>query len=229
MLPELPEIPAWIPYFVLGGIAFIIVVVPLKILWEATTSRRERSQKVEKFLDRLRERFNEVSFRRGIIGPSRVTFKHNARKVTLWIADLDELVVQLDENISCKMPMVVKTKGRWTPKWALLGLRPLPRVLTHDSMIDDAVAIYATAALASYLYEVVQFSVTKEGKPSEVADSLIVLRRAPGVRKFRLTMTPEGPLRIRLRLSTEDMLYRPDQLESVIHHLQRLYDTLVAY
>jgi len=226
-IPEI-NIPAWLPWFILGGIGFVVIAVPLKMIWDATRGRRERSHKIETFIDRLRERFGEVVMHRGIFGPSRVTMKHEGRKVTVWIADLNEIVVQLDENVGCPFAGVIKTRGRFRWKWALLGLRPIRLFETHDPMIDDAVAIYAEGAFAGYLYELIHDSVTVEGKPSGVAESLIVLRRAPGVRRFRLTMAPGGPMRMRIRMHAEDLLYRPDQMEAVVHHLQAIFDKLAG-
>ncbi len=227
-LPDL-HIPAWLPYFVFGGIAFIVIIVPLKFLWEATKGRRERSHKIEKFIDRLRERFAEVVLHRGIFGPSRVTLKHESRKLTIWISDVDELVVQLDENIGCPFAGVIKTRGRFRTKWAMIGMRILPLFETHDAMIDDAVAIYTSGPFGGYLYELVHSSINLEGKPSGVAESLIVLRRAPGVKSFRLWMTPGGPLRFRVRMHAEDLLFRPDQMETIVHHLHQLYDKFAGY
>ncbi len=230
-MPQIPDfsIPAWLPYFIFGGIGLVIILVPLKILWEATKSRRERSHKLEKFIDRLRERFGEVVFHRGLFGPSRVTMKHEGRKLTIWIADLDELIIQLDENIGCPFAAVIKTRGRWRTKWAMIGLRVLPLFQTHDPMIDDAVAIYTDGPFGGYLFELIHSSVTKEGKPSGVAESLIVIRRAPGVKSFRLWMTPGGPMRLRVSMHAEDMLYRPDEMETIVHHLQQLYDKFAGY
>lgn len=226
-MPHLPDLPSWLPAFLIGGVALIVIGVPLKILWEATRSGRERSDKIGKFVDRLRERFSEVAFHRGAIGPSRVSFKHEGRACSIWISDVGEIAVQLDETIGCPFPLVVKTKGRWTPGVAFVGLRGLPRVLTHDPMVDDAVAIYTTESFGGYLRELILDGMRVDGKPSGVAESFVVLRRAPGVRSFRLTAAPGGQMRLRLRLHGEDLLFRPDEMESIVHHLQALYDRLV--
>src|SRR5262245_32686294 len=226
-MPHLPDLPPWLPYFLIGGVALVVVGVPLKILWEATRAGRDRSMKIGQFVDRLRERFGEVALHRGMIGPDHISFKHEGRPGSIWISGVDEIALELDEKIGFPFPLVVKTRGRWTPPTALLGWRTLPRIEIHEPMIDDAVAIYTTEVFGGYLRELILEGLPGEGKPAGVAESFVILRGALGVRSFRLTSTPGGQLRIRLRFHSEDLLFRPDDMESIVHHLHALHDKLV--
>jgi hypothetical protein len=184
---------------------------------------------MDQFADRLRERFNEVEVRRGIIGPTCVNFKHDGRKVALAVHGEDDMVVRLDESVSPKFPVVVKTQRRFLFPWALVGLRILPRVRTYDALVDEAVALYAEPVFGGYMRDVLNNSINLEGKASGLAESLIVLRRLAGVRRFRLWAAPEGAISIRLVLRTQDVFFRPDELESIVHHLGVVYDHFVKY
>lgn len=223
------RIPEWVQLFVLAGIGLVIVAVPLRLIWAATRGARLHGEKMDQFADRLRERFNEVKVHRGIIGPASFSFKHERRKFAVTVHDMRSLVVRLDESPSPKLPCVVTTKGRFTPPWAMLGLRVLPRVEMCDSLVDDAVAFYADAAFGGFVRDMITDAATIEGKPSGIVDSLTVIRRLAGVRKFRLAMVPEGAMSLRLKLRTEDVFYRPDALESACHHMGELYDRFVKY
>lgn len=229
------QIPDWLPWFLWGGLALVVVGVPLRVLWTATRRGRDRSERSAKFVDRLRERFGEVALRRGVVGPDRVVFSHDGREGAVWIDGDHGLTIEAGGNVGFPVPFIVKTKGRWTGGTAFLGLRPLPRIEIHDAMIDDAVAIYTTPTFGGWLRERILEDLDARPEPakgeiarqSTVAESLVVLRRAPGVRSFRLTGRPGGRLRLRLRLHSEDLLYRPDEMESLVHHLVNLYDRLV--
>ncbi len=223
------RVPEWIQYFVLAGIGLVVIAVPLRIIWAATRGLRKHNDKMDEFADRLRERFNEVQVKRSIIGPTCVHFKHESRKASVTVHGDQDIVVRLDESISPKFPVVVKTQRKLLFPWAFVGLRVLPRIRTFDALVDDAVAIYAEGAFANYLRDVLNNSITREGKASGLSESLTVLRRLSGVRKFRLSAAPEGAIAVRLVLRTQDLFFRPDELESVVHHLGVVYDHFVKY
>jgi hypothetical protein len=170
-----------------------------------------------------------VRVRRGILGPTCIDFKHEGRALSLVVYDEKALVVRLTENVAPKFPCVITTQRRFLFPWALVGLRLLPRVRTFDPLVDEAVALYATPVFASYLRELILDAINLEGKPSGVAESFIVLRRLAGVRRFRLSTAPEGAMTMRLALRTEDVLHRPEELESIVHHMGELYDRFVKY
>src|SRR5262245_25571680 len=132
------RVPEWIQYFVLAGIGLVVIAVPLRIIWAATRGLRKHNDKMDEFADRLRERFNEVQVKRAIIGPTCVHFKHENRKATVTVHGDEDIVVRLDESISAKFPVVVKTQRRFLLPWALVGLRVLPRIRTFDALVDDA-------------------------------------------------------------------------------------------
>ncbi len=223
------RIPEWIQIFVLVGIGFVLIAVPLRIIWAATKGARAHAEKMDQFGDRLRERFNEVKAHRGIIGPTSFTFKHEGRRYSVTVHDMKSLVMRLEDTPSPKLPCVIKTKGRCVLPWAMVGLRVLPRVEMYDSTMDDAVIFYAGPIFGSYVRDSITDAVTIEGKPSSIVESVIVLRRLAGVRKFRLWTVPEGAMCVKLALRTEDVFYRPDALESVAHHMAQLYDRFVKY
>jgi hypothetical protein len=107
------------------------------------------------------------------------------------------------------------------------SFRVLSRILTHDPLIDDSVALYATPIFGSYLRDVALDGMPAEGKPTGLAESLVILRQLPGVKHFELRMSPSGGFRVSFLLRSDDMLYRPEELESAVHHAFQLYDLLV--
>jgi hypothetical protein len=223
------QIPPWVPIFVMAGIGLVVVAVPLRLLWKATKSLRARGEKLDQFADRLRERFNEVSQHRGLLGPSSISFKHERRRVSVTVHGLRSVTVRLDETPTPKFACVITTNRRFLPPATLAGLRLLPRIRTFDSLLDDAVAIYATPVFGAFLRDMIADAITIEGKPSGLVESLICLRRLSGVRRFRLWTAPEGAMAVRLSLRTEDFFFRADQVESVVHHMGTLYDKIVKY
>jgi hypothetical protein len=61
-----------------------------------------------------------------------------------------------------------------------------------------------------------------------LVESLTVLRSLKGVRRFRLECTGDAVLSATLDLSSDELLVRPDQLESLLHHLRQLRVMLSA-
>jgi hypothetical protein len=223
------DIPLWIQIFVVAGIVLIIFVVPIRILWEMTRGARDRKRRVQEFADRLREKFAGVEIKKSVLGPDKIAFKHEDRKLTMQFPEDDEVLLSFDVNIAPKFPLVIKTKGgiEWPVAWE--GFRCLGRIRIYDPVLDDYVLIYSTPLFGAYLREAAQAAIPLQGKPKGITESIVILRRVPGVRKFRLTMSESRGFRIWFRLRTQDLVYRPDELEAVIHHAGRLYDALVLY
>lgn len=223
------DVPIWIQIFVITGIVLIVIAVPIRILWELTRGGRERRKKIHDIADRLRERFREVSLTRTPFGADRIRFKLDGRPVTLFFPDEDELLLRLDVKIAPKFPCVIRSKGGMEWPVAFEGMRFLRRIRTFDPLLDDAVIIYSTSLFGAYVRELARDQIGLEGKPKGIAESLIVLNRTPGLRRFRLLMSELGGFRLHLHLRTEDLRYRPDEMEAVVHHALRLYDALVLY
>ncbi|GEM_PF-6894564 len=221
------DVPLWIQIFVITGIILILFVVPIRILWEMTKGGRDRRKRIEDFAGRLRERFDEVETKRSVFGTDVIRFKHEGRSVSISLPEKDEVVVRLEVPSPPKFPCVIRTKSGIAWPFALEGIRLLPRIRIYDALLDDAVLIHSTRPFGDYLRELALAAVPPKGKPAGIAENIIVLRRAPGLRWFRLMMSEGGGFRVRFRLRAEDLLYRPDELESVVHHATALYDSLV--
>lgn len=225
------EVPHWVQVFVLVGIALVVIVVPIRILYEMTKDSRERNRRFKDLSNRLRERFGGVESHRTLFGMSRIQFLHEGRPVAVTQPADDEILIQLEPKVEPKFHVIARTLGAWTPAVAVMweSFRVLPRVLTHDPLIDDSIALYATPLFGSYLREAALDGIPAEGKPTGLAESLVVLRKMPGVRKFELRMSPSGGFRLSFKLRSDDMLYRPEELESAVHHAFQLYDLMVRY
>lgn len=223
------EIPNWIQGFVLVGIALVMVVVPVKVIWEMTRGSRERSEKIRGLADRLKGSLGNVKFESGFLGPDRVRFTYEERKGVIAQPRADELAIRLEPDVAPAFPAVIRTRGRvewpFTVLWE--AFRVLGRVRTYDPLIDETLLVYAGAGFGSYLRALALDEVAAEGKPTALVESLVILRRMPGVRRFELVMSPSGGFRVHYRLRTEDLLFRPEDLESAVHHAFKLYDLLV--
>ena len=226
---QAPAIPGWIQTFVLVGIGLVILIVPIKVLFEMTKGARDRMSKLRDFADRLKERFGAVRVERGVLGPSAVRFTHEGRPGIFLRPEEDELILRLEPKVRPGSCLIVETHGRIDWGFAVVwdSFRVLRRVRTHDPLIDESLAIYASGVFGAYLRELALDGIPAQGKPTGLAESLVVLRRLPGVSRLKLVMSPAGGFRIALRLRADDILYRPDELEAVVHHAWQLYDLLV--
>jgi len=224
-----PAIPGWIQAFVLVGIGLVVLLVPIKVIFEMTKGSRDRMSKLRDLADRLKERFGAVHVERGVLTPSLIRFTHEGRPAVFVRPEEDELILRLEPKVRPGSCLIVETLGAIDWGFAILwdSFRVLRRIRTHDPLIDESLAIYATGAFGSYLRELTLDGIPAQGKPTGLAESLVVLRRLPGVARMKLIMSPTGGFRLALRLRADDILYRPDELEAVVHHAYRLYDLLV--
>jgi hypothetical protein len=208
-----------------------VVVVPIRILYEMTKDSRDRNKRFQDLADRLKEKFGTVDAHRTIFGMSRIEFKHDGRPASVYQPGDDEILIQLEPKIEPKFHLIARTRGALTPPVAMMweSFRILPRILTHDPLIDDTIALYATPIFGSYIREAALDGIPAEGKPTGLAESLVILRKMPGVRRFELRMSPSAGFRLSFRLRTDDLLYRPEELESAVHHAFQLYDLLVLF
>jgi hypothetical protein len=223
------EIPNWIQTFVLVGIALVLIVVPVKILWEMTRGSRDRSRKTGDLAARLKERFGGVRVEGGALGPRRIHLTSEGRAAVVVQPEPDELVIRLEPKLAPKWHAVIRTRGRLSLPWTVMweSLRILPRRRTFEPLLDESLDFYAAGSFGAYLRELALDGLPAGGKPSGLAESLVVLRRMPGARSFEFRMSPSGGFRVRFLLRAEDLLHRPDELEAAVHHAFRLYDLLV--
>lgn len=222
-------IPSYILYFVLGGIVLLLLVIPIRMVWLATRGSREREGKLRDFADRLKEKFREVAYVRGAFGYSGVRFQHEDRTFSMAVPSDRRALLKIEGPVHPAFHIFLREK-RWTClPWKFLweSLQLLRRFRIHDPLIDDDIALYSSGAFAAYLHDLVQKDIPAEGKPEGVAESLVVLSKLPGVRSFRITMSPSAGLRLHLRFRTEDLFYRPEEMESAAHHLAQLYNVFV--
>jgi hypothetical protein len=214
---------------VLVALGLVVVLVPLKVLLELTKGARARMAKLRDLAERLKERFGAVHVERGVLVPSLIRFTHEGRPATLSRPEEDELLLRLEPRVRPGSCLIVRTQGAIDWGFAVLwdSLRVLRRIRTHEPLIDEALAIYASGSFGQYLRELALDGIPAEGKPTGLAESLLVLRRLPGVSRMKLVLSPAGGFRLGLRLRADDLLYRPDELESLVHHAYALYDLLV--
>lgn len=221
-------IPVWIQVFVLGGIALLLVVVPLRVLWEMTRRTRERARRLRELADRLRGHLQGVRLEGGFPGGHRIRAAHEGRPLTLALPSPSELRLRLEADRVPASSLIIRTRGRWNWPWTILWAPPrwLHRARTGDPLVDETLAVYASPTLGSWIRELALSRTDSTSRPSPLVESLVILRRLPGVERMELRISPAGGFLLRLRLRSEDLLYRPEDLESAAHHAFRLFDLL---
>lgn len=221
-------IPGWIQLFVLGGIALLLIVVPARVLWGMTRRSRERARRLRDLAERLCGHLQDVRLEGGIPAAPRIRATHEGRPLTLTLPSPYELRLRLEPGRSPAARLILRTRGRWDWPWAVQWVPPrwLRRARTGDPLVDETLVIYASPALGSWIRELALRESDPRGNPSALVESLVVLRRLPGVAKMELRISPSGGFLLRLRLRSEDLLYRPEDLESAAHHAFRLFDLL---
>lgn len=219
------EIPHWAQVAVLVGIGLVILVVPIKVLWEMTRGTRDRTRRGRELADRLKEKFTGVRFERGVLGPHRIELMHGDRPVAVAQPDDDELAIRLEPKTLPSSHVLVRTRRALRLPFTILweSLRPLPRIRAVDPTIDESIEVFASKTFGAYLRDLAH----DDTRESPFAESLVILNRLPGVKRFELRLSPVGGFRLWFKLRTEDLLHRPDDLESAIHHAFVLYDLMV--
>ena len=222
------EIPDWIRTFVLAGFGLLVVVVPLRVWWGMTREGRDRRRKLQDLANRLKGRFEAVRLEGGFLGPRRIRVTCEGRPAAIARPSPGEIAIRVEPDAAPRAHAVIRTRGRVRRPFALMGesFRLLRRVRTFDPLIDDSIEIYASAVFGAYVRELALDGISTEGKPEGLVESLTVLRRLPGTEGFELRVSPSGGFRIRFRLRDDDLLYRPEDLESALHHAFRLHDLL---
>jgi hypothetical protein len=213
------------PLFFVISILLVLVSIPATLLWRAIKSSRESDDRLGRLAERLREKFGEVSPRRPFFGPPVVSFKVEGRKAHLQIVDPKRLRLLVEESPSVPLPVVIRSKG-WS-LWPAGGF--LQRLTTNDPLIDDGVEIYAASTFAGFLSDRFLDGAGGEVGRSELTDSLFVLKGVSGVKGFEFRFAPNVGTSADLRLKTEDLFYRVDELESLIHHLHLLHGRFANY
>jgi hypothetical protein len=88
------------------GIALVVIIVPIRILYEMTKDSRERNQRFKDLADRLKEKFGGVEAHRTVFGLSRIHFSHEGRPATVFQPADDEIMIQLEPKIQPNRPSV---------------------------------------------------------------------------------------------------------------------------
>lgn len=222
------EIPDGIRTFVLAGIGLLFVAVPLRVAWGMTRESRDRRRRLRELAGRLGGRFGSVRIEGGWLGPRRILLECEGRPAAVAQPSPGEIAVRVEPGAAPRAHAVIRTRGRFGRPfaWMAESFRFLRRVRTLDPLIDDSMDVYASASFGALIRELARDGVSPAGKPEGLVESLTVLRRLPGTAGFELRMSPSGGFRLRFRLRDEGLLYRPEDVESALHHAFRLYDLL---
>ncbi len=220
------DIPGWIQAFVLGGIALLMVVVPVRVVWGMTSKSRRLRRDLQELAARLKGRFEGARVEGRFPAPPRIYASYEGRPVAVTRPRSDEIALSINPGTGAIAHAVIRTAGRIRPPFSIMweSLRILRRRRLLDPLVDDALDAYATPAFGMLLGELALDGAGGRAKPSALVESLAVLRRLPGVKWWEIRMSPSGGFRLRLRLRSDDLLYRPEDLESAAHHAFRLHD-----
>jgi hypothetical protein len=215
----------FLPILFTISVLTLLVTIPAGILWRAIKASRETDDRLRRLADRMREKFGEVAPKRPFFGPPQVSFKVDGRKALLEITDPRRMRIRVEESPGVPLPVLIRSRG-WS-LWPVGGT--LQRIPTGDALIDEGVEIYAGSTFAGFISDRFLDGGEGEASRSEFADSLIVLKGLSGVKSFEFRFAPDEGVGADLRLKTEDLFYRVDELESLLHHLHELHGRFANY
>ncbi|HEU4339810.1 MAG TPA: hypothetical protein VFS19_07055 [Planctomycetota bacterium] len=215
----------FLPIVFTFSILLLLITIPATLLWRAIKASQESDDRVSRLATRMREKFGEVTPRRPFFGPPQISFKVEGRQAHLEIVDKRRVRLRVEESPSVPLPVLIRSKG-WS-LWPAGG--SLQRLSTHDPIVDDAMEIYAATSFAGFLADRFLDGVDGETSRTELGDSLIVLKSISGVKAFEFRFAPDVGVGADLRLKTEDLFFRVDELESLLHHLHQLHERFANY
>ena len=213
------------PVLLLASIMVLAITIPAGILWRAYRASRKSDERVNRLAERMREKFGEVTPRRPFLGSPRISFKVDGRKAVLEITSPRRMRLKVEETPDIPLPVLIRSRG-WS-LWPAGG--SMERISTSDPIIDDATEIYAASTFAGFLRDRFLDGAGGETARSELGDSLIVLKSVSGVKAYEYRFSPDAGVGADLRLKTEDLFYRVDELESLLHHLHELHQRFANY
>ena len=214
-----------LPVVFMVSLLLLLVTIPASLLWKAIRASRENEDRVARLATRLREKFSEITPRRRLFGPPQIAFKVEGRQAHLEVVDARRLRIRVEETPGVPLPVVIRSRG-WS-LWPAGGM--LQRVTTADPLVDDSMEIYAGSTFAGFLSDRLLDGMDGETSRSELSDSLFVLKGLSGVKAFEFRFAPDLGVGADLRLKTEDLFYRVDELDSLLHHLHLLHDRFASY
>ncbi len=215
----------FLPVLFTISVLMLLVTIPAGILWRAIKASRESDDRLRRLADRMREKFGEVAPKRPFFGAPQISFKVDGRKALLEITDPRRMRIRVEESPGVPLAVLIRSRG-WS-LWPVGG--SLQRIPTGDALIDEGVEIYAASTFAGFLADRFLDGGEGEASRSDFADSLIVLKSLSGVKGFEFRFAPDEGVGADLKLKTEDLFYRVDELESLLHHLHELHGRFANY
>src|SRR4029453_14752171 len=99
------------------GIALVVIIVPIRILYEMTKDSRERNQRFKDLADRLKERFGGAEAHRTVFrlpaaplfAPPRSPFPPKAPPATIFQPADDEIMIHLEPKVQPKFDVIIRT------------------------------------------------------------------------------------------------------------------------
>jgi hypothetical protein len=222
---EMALIAALGPVILLAGMLLVLVVLPIRILWGVARRARDRSEKIQRLAERMRENFSGVSIHRIVLRNPEIRFTAEGRKAALEPGDFRRLRLRMEEHPPVALAVMIRSR-RWLAWPAGASLDPVP---TGDPLIDGSVELFANTSLAGFLRDRFLDSAGEGAPSSDLVDSLHVLKGLPGVKRFVFRFIPDRGVSADLKLKTEDLYFRMDDLEALLHHLHQLHDHFANY
>lgn len=214
--------PPYLLTFFAAALGLVVAAIFIRSALQARANRDEERRRFERLRDAVRGIAPGAEVEDPVWSGPRIVAVVGDVHFTIRTPDPRRLTVLADSVEPSDRPLshawVLRHPSAWAP-FAWAGLTPIGRRRPAWDRDGDW-TYYLPATLHGYL------SALDEGGGVEA--SLTVLRSLPGVKRFRLECDSLGIVMATLRLDSDDLLARPDRLESLLHHVRQVRTLLSA-
>lgn len=218
------ELPEYAGVFFLAALGVLTAAILVRMLGRARAAGPGAREKRAALESSLREAFGDVEVVTLPFGLTRLRVRPPTPKEgepplawTLRLPRPTRLEVESEEPLPGLPCLIVAPAGPGWLNWLRFWL-PRP-ITTGDRLADATFRVHPSPSLRPLAFELVQ--------SGTLVEPLVVMRRLPGVRQLEIETGASG-CRAILELAGDELLYRPERLESLLTNLEKVYRAVSA-
>lgn len=216
------SVPPYLLTFFAAALGLVVAAIFIRSAVQAHARRDEERKRFERLRDALREFAPQAEVEDPVWSGPRITAVFEETHFTIWTPTPRQIIVlagdlELGDRL-LSHPWVIAYPSRWAP-FAWAGLTPIARRRPAWDADGDW-TFFLPPTLHGYL--------SAMDHDAGVEASLTVLRSLPGVKRARLECDSIGLVTATLALDSDDLMARPDRLESLLHHVRQVRMLLSA-